>query len=64
MAISIGSSYSSYTVDAQSTSNADRASQLLKQMDTDQDGKVSQSEFSTFGQLMNAQEPMALAMAL
>ncbi len=58
MAISIGSSYSNYSLDTQSTSNTDRASQLLKQMDTDQDGKVSQSEFTAFGELMNAQGPM------
>jgi Ca2+-binding EF-hand superfamily protein len=58
MAISIGSSYSNCSIDTQSTSNTDRTSQLLKQMDTDQDGKVSQSEFSAFGELMNAQGPM------
>ena len=58
MAISIGSSYSNYSIDTQSTSNTDRASQLLKQMDTDQDGKVSQSEFSAFGELMKTQGPM------
>ena len=52
---SLSNSYSNYT---QSTSTADRATQLLSDMDTDKDGKVSEGEFSAFGQLMNAQGPM------
>ena len=52
---SLSNSYSNYT---QSTSTADRATQLLSDLDTDKDGKVSEGEFSAFGQLMNAQGPM------
>jgi Ca2+-binding EF-hand superfamily protein len=52
---SLSNSYSNYT---QSTSTADRATQLLSDMDSDKDGKVSESEFSAFGQLMSAQGPM------
>jgi Ca2+-binding EF-hand superfamily protein len=37
------------------TTAADRASEMMGQMDTDQDGKVSQSEFSAFDEMMKAQ---------
>jgi len=52
---SLSNSYSTYT---QSASTADRATQLMSDMDTDKDGKVTESEFSAFGQLMSAQGPM------
>jgi Ca2+-binding EF-hand superfamily protein len=51
---SIGTSdYSQYSTS--STSKADMANELLKQMDTDQDGKVSKDEFIAFGRMMEAE---------
>lgn len=52
---SLSNSYSNFT---QSPSTAGRATQLLGDMDTDKDGKVSESEFSAFDQLMSAQGSM------
>jgi hypothetical protein len=52
MAISgIGSSFSNISVGANAQ---DRAQQLLKQVDTDQDGQVSKQEFTAFGENMKA----------
>lgn len=58
MSITIGSSYSNYAINTNETSSTERATQLLKKMDTDGDGKVSQSEFDAFSKLMSAQGPM------
>ena len=50
----IGSSFSNVSL----TANAqERAQKLMKQMDTDGDGKVSKQEFTAFGENMKANGP-------
>jgi EF hand len=50
----IGSSFSNVSL----TTNAqERAQKLMKQMDTDADGKVSKQEFTAFGENMKAKGP-------
>jgi Ca2+-binding EF-hand superfamily protein len=51
------STYSQSYSELSSTSQTDRATKLLSQMDSDGDGKVSQTEFAAFDEAMKAQAP-------